>query len=149
MKNKLFEIKNLKTYFYTEAGTVKAVNNVSFDIYNGEVLGIVGESGSGKSVTSLSINRLIPNPPGEIISGEILYFYRNRKKGAQTKYGLMKKGDLFFTPNMQEHMAYFTKNTHFLAFSTRKRTKFDYEKDLIRIDMRDYKIVKTAIKKFK
>ena len=65
-----------------------------------------------------------------IISGEILYFYRNRKKGAQTK-------------------AYFTKNTHFLAFSTRKRTKFDYEKDLIRIDMRDYKIVKTAIKKFK
>ena len=84
-----------------------------------------------------------------IISGEILYFYRNRKKGAQTKYGLMKKGDLFFTPNMQEHMAYFTKSTHFLAFSTRKRTKFDYEKDLIRIDMRDYKIVKTAIKKFK
>ena len=77
MKNKLFEIKNLKTYFYTEAGTVKAVNNVSFDIYNGEVLGIVGESGSGKSVTSLSINRLIPNPPGEINSGEILYNGKN------------------------------------------------------------------------
>ena len=84
-----------------------------------------------------------------IISGEILYFYRNRKKGAQTKHGLMKKGDLFFTPNMQEHMAYFTKNTHFLAFSTRKRTKFDYEKDLIRIDMRDYEIVRKTIKKFK
>ena len=45
----------------------------------------------------------------------------------------MKKNDLFFTPAMQEHMAYFTKNTHFLAFSTRKRTKFDYEKDLIRL----------------
>ena len=84
-----------------------------------------------------------------IISGEILYFYRNRKKGAQTKHGLMKKGDLFFTPNMQEHMAYFTKNTHFLAFSTRKRTKFDYEKDLIRIDMRDYEIVRKTIKRFK
>ena len=72
-KEKLIEIKNLKTYFYTEGGTAKAVDNVSFDIYKGEVLGIVGESGSGKSVTSLSINRLIPNPPGEIVSGEILY----------------------------------------------------------------------------
>ena len=73
MNNKLFEIKNLKTHFKTEAGTVKAVDDVSFDIYKGEVLGIVGESGSGKSVTSLSINRLIPNPPGEIVSGQIIY----------------------------------------------------------------------------
>ena len=70
---KLIEINNLKTYFYTEAGTAKAVDGVSFDIYEGEVLGIVGESGSGKSVTSLSINRLIPNPPGEIVGGEIIY----------------------------------------------------------------------------
>tara|TARA_A100001011_G_scaffold191784_1_gene200457 strand:+ start:198 stop:1184 length:987 start_codon:yes stop_codon:yes gene_type:complete len=77
MNKKLIEVKNLKTYFYTEAGTVKAVNNVSFDIYEGEVLGIVGESGSGKSVTSLSINRLIPNPPGKIVSGEILYQNKN------------------------------------------------------------------------
>ena len=69
---KLIEIKNLKT-FNTEAGTVKAVNDVSFDIYKGEVLGIVGESGSGKSVTSLSINRLIPNPPGEVVSGSVKY----------------------------------------------------------------------------
>ena len=73
MTDKLIEIKNLKTFFNTEAGVVKAVNNVSFDIYKGEVLGIVGESGSGKSVTSLSINRLIPNPPGEIVGGEVLY----------------------------------------------------------------------------
>jgi oligopeptide/dipeptide ABC transporter ATP-binding protein len=77
MKNKLFEIKNLRTYFYTEAGTAKAVDGVSFDIFKGEVLGIVGESGSGKSVTSLSINRLIPNPPGEIVDGEILYDGKN------------------------------------------------------------------------
>jgi len=75
--DKLFQIKNLKTFFNTEAGTVKAVNDVSFDIFNGEVLGIVGESGSGKSVTSLSINRLIPNPPGEIVSGEVLYEGKN------------------------------------------------------------------------
>ena len=73
MSKKLIQIKNLKTYFHTEAGTAKAVDNVSFDIYSGEVLGIVGESGSGKSVTSLSINRLIPTPPGEIVGGEVLY----------------------------------------------------------------------------
>ena len=70
---KLIQVKNLKTYFNTEAGIAKAVDDVSFDIYKGEVLGIVGESGSGKSVTSLSINRLIPNPPGEIVGGQIIY----------------------------------------------------------------------------
>tara|TARA_B100000700_G_C14915971_1_gene794699 strand:+ start:196 stop:1182 length:987 start_codon:yes stop_codon:yes gene_type:complete len=72
-KEKLIEIKDLKTYFYTEAGVAKAVDGVSFDIYKGEVLGIVGESGSGKSVTSLSINRLIPDPPGKIESGQVIY----------------------------------------------------------------------------
>ena len=70
---KLIEIENLKTYFYTEAGTAKAVDGVSFDIFQGEVLGIVGESGSGKSVTSLSINRLIPNPPGDIVDGKVMF----------------------------------------------------------------------------
>ena len=73
MKKKLIEIKALKTYFYTEAGTAKAVDGISFDIFQGEVLGIVGESGSGKSVTSLSINRLIPNPPGDIVGGKVLF----------------------------------------------------------------------------
>ena len=76
-RDKLIEVIDLKTYFYTEAGIVKAVDGVSFDIFKGEVLGIVGESGSGKSVTSLSINRLIPNPPGEIIEGKIIYNNQN------------------------------------------------------------------------
>jgi peptide/nickel transport system ATP-binding protein len=73
MPEKLFEINDLHTYFHTEAGTVKAVDGVSFDIFKGEVLAIVGESGSGKSVSALSINRLIPNPPGEIVSGQVTY----------------------------------------------------------------------------
>lgn len=70
---KLLEVKNLQTHFTVEGKVAKAVSGVSFDIYKGEVLGLVGESGSGKSVTSLSIMRLIPNPPGEIVGGEILF----------------------------------------------------------------------------
>jgi len=84
-----------------------------------------------------------------IISGELLYSYKNRKRGSKVKIIKMKKGDLFFTPAMQEHMAYFTKNTHFLAFSTRKRTRFDYEKDLIRVEMDKYPDVKKAIQRSK
>jgi len=82
-----------------------------------------------------------------IISGELLYSYKNRKRGSKVKIKKMKKGDLFFTPAMQEHMAYFTKNTHFLAFSTRKRTRFDYEKDLIRVEMDKYPDVIKAIRR--
>ncbi|MFW6035869.1 MAG: ABC transporter ATP-binding protein [Halothermotrichaceae bacterium] len=72
-KDKLLEMKNLKTYFYTERGIAKAVNGVDLEIYPGETLGIVGESGCGKSVTSLSIMRLIPEPPGKIVDGQILF----------------------------------------------------------------------------
>jgi len=69
----LLQVRDLKTYFHTEAGIAKAVDGVSFDIMPGEVLGLVGESGSGKSVTALSILRLIPDPPGKIVGGSILY----------------------------------------------------------------------------
>ena len=73
MANTLVEFKNLKTYFYTEDGVVKAVNDVSFKIKEGETVGVVGESGCGKSVTSMSLMRLIPNPPGKIVDGDILF----------------------------------------------------------------------------
>jgi len=73
MAETLLEIRDLHTYFWTENGWVKAVNGVSFDLKKGETLGIVGESGCGKSVTALSILRLIPNPPGRILQGEIFF----------------------------------------------------------------------------
>lgn len=69
----LLEVKNLQTQFRVKGGLVNAVNGVDFEVDKGEVLAIVGESGSGKSVTSLSILSLIPNPPGKIIGGEILF----------------------------------------------------------------------------
>lgn len=71
-KDKLIQIRNLKTYFYTEEGIVKAVDGVSFDIYEDEVLGLVGETGCGKSVTALSILNLV-RAPGKIIEGKILF----------------------------------------------------------------------------
>src|SRR6266849_1313135 len=73
MTDPLIQVRGLKTYFRTEAGMAKAVDGVDFDIYPGEVLGLVGESGSGKSVTALSILRLIPDPPGKIVAGSIIY----------------------------------------------------------------------------
>lgn len=79
-KEILLEVKNLVTEFRTENETVKAVNNISFTLSRGETIGIVGESGSGKSVTSLSAMRLIPNPPGKITQGEIIY--HSKTKGA-------------------------------------------------------------------
>ena len=76
----LLEVKNLQTYFYGDQGTVKAVDGVSFDVQEGETLGLVGESGCGKSVSALSILRLIPNPPGEIVDGEIFFEGRDLLK---------------------------------------------------------------------
>ena len=73
MNGQLLDVKDLRTYFETDDGVVKAVDGISFSLKRGETLGIVGESGSGKSVTNLSIIRLIPNPPGKIVSGEIVF----------------------------------------------------------------------------
>lgn len=77
-KETLLEVKNLVTEFRTEDETVKAVNDISFTLSKGETIGIVGESGSGKSVTSLSVMRLIPNPPGKITGGQIIYHSKTK-----------------------------------------------------------------------
>lgn len=82
--NKLIELRDLKTYFYTEDGVVKAVDGVSFSIEKQKTLGVVGESGCGKSVTALSIMGLVPMPPGKIVGGSIIY-HRNGQEIDLTK----------------------------------------------------------------
>ena len=76
----LLEINGLKTYFYTQEGVVKAVDGATYSVEEGETLGLVGESGCGKSVSALSILRLIPNPPGRIVEGEIMFQGRDLLK---------------------------------------------------------------------
>ena len=77
MQNTLLEIRNLRTYFKTDEGIAKAVDGVDLKVPRGETLGLVGESGCGKSVTALSIMRLVPDPPGKIMGGEIIFDNRN------------------------------------------------------------------------
>lgn len=80
---RILEVKNLKTYFYTEEGVVPAVDGLDFTLNKGETLAIVGESGCGKSVTSLSVLRIVPMPPGKIVDGEILYKGENLLKRSE------------------------------------------------------------------
>lgn len=77
--NNVVEFDDLHTFFYTDLGTVKAVNGVSFDVPKGTVVGVVGESGCGKSVTSLSLMQLVQSPQGQIVQGEIRYAADNGK----------------------------------------------------------------------
>ena len=73
MSDVILKVDNLKTYFNTDDGIVKAVDGVSFELRKGEMLGVVGESGSGKSVTNLSLMKLIPSPPGKIVDGTAMF----------------------------------------------------------------------------
>ncbi len=90
----LMEVKDLVTRFYTQEGTVYAVNNVSYKLHEGETLGVVGESGSGKSVHALSIMRLIPNPPGKIENGEVNFQGRDLLKLSSDEMRLVRGADI-------------------------------------------------------
>lgn len=89
MQKKLLEVKGLRTYFHTFKGIVRAVDNVSFDIHEGEILGVVGESGGGKSITGFSIIRLI-DEPGKIESGEVLFQNRDLMKLSESQMNLIR-----------------------------------------------------------
>ena len=90
----LLDVKNLSTYFYTDDGVVKAVENVSFSLEKGQTLGLVGESGCGKSVSSYSIMQLIPMPPGKIVSGEILFKGENLLKYNEKQMRRIRGNDI-------------------------------------------------------
>ncbi|WP_047983520.1 ABC transporter ATP-binding protein [Ornithinibacillus californiensis] len=94
MTKELLEIKNLKTYFFTDEGTVRAVDGVDLELNKGETLGIVGESGSGKSMMSLSIMGLIPNPPGKIVDGQINFKDKNLCKISKSEYRRIRGNEI-------------------------------------------------------
>ncbi len=91
---KLLEVKGLKTYFYTDDGVVKAVDGVDFTVEPGKTIGIVGESGCGKSITAMSILRLIPNPPGKIVDGEILFNGKDLTKVSDKEMRSIRGNDI-------------------------------------------------------
>jgi len=86
----LLDINNLRTFFYTEDGVVPAVDGIDLTIHQGEVVGLVGESGCGKSVTALSIMRLIPDPPGKIVGGEIFFHGEDLLKKSDEEMRLIR-----------------------------------------------------------
>lgn len=91
---KLLEVKDLKTYFFIQDDVYKAVDGVSFAINPGEILAIVGESGSGKSVTASSILQIVPNPPGKIVGGEIIFSGENLLDKTQDEMRNLRGGDI-------------------------------------------------------
>ena len=94
MADKVLEVKDLNTHFFTDEGVVKSVDGVSFHIDSEETLGIVGESGCGKSVTSLSIMQLVPNPPGKIVAGEIFFQGENLLKKTADQMRRIRGNDI-------------------------------------------------------
>lgn len=90
----LIELKNLNTRFFTGDGVVKAVNDVSYSMESGEILGVVGESGCGKSVHALSIMRLVPDPPGKITDGEIIFDGRDLLKLSEEEMKKIRGSDI-------------------------------------------------------
>lgn len=94
MSEPVLQVKGLKTYYYTEEGVVPAVDGLDFEVEPGETFAIVGESGCGKSVTSLSILRLIPSPPGKIIDGEIIYHGQDLVKKSEREMRNIRGNDI-------------------------------------------------------
>lgn len=100
--NHLLTIKDLRTYFYTEKGVVKAIDGIDLKIDRGEILGLVGETGCGKSMTALSILQLVPTPPGRIVSGQIYFKDENllQKSIAEMKKVMGKQISMIFQDPM-------------------------------------------------
>ena len=94
----LLQVKDLRTHFFTDAGVVKAVDGVDLEIHKGETLGVVGESGSGKSITAMSIMRLIPEPPGKIVSGEVIFNGKDLIKASEHEMMKIRGNEIAMMP---------------------------------------------------
>ncbi len=94
MREVLLEVVNLKTYFYTQKGIVKAVDGIDLKIHRGEILGLVGESGCGKSMTAYSIIRLVPTPPGRIVEGKVLFEDEDLLRKTQGEMRMIRGGKI-------------------------------------------------------
>ena len=94
--NAVLSVRDLKTVFKTRSGEIHAVNSVSFDLNEGELLGVVGESGSGKSVTMMSLLRLLPSPPAEIRSGKVIFEGNNLLEISSGKLRSIRGGQIGF-----------------------------------------------------
>jgi oligopeptide/dipeptide ABC transporter ATP-binding protein len=129
MTTNLLEVNNLKTYFFTRGGVVKAVDDVSFVMKPGQTLGVVGESGCGKSVTALSVMRLVANPPGKIVGGEINFDGENILEKSQDELTDMRgsKISMIFQDPMTSLNPVFT--VGFQIAETVKRHRKDVNND--------------------
>ena len=131
MSTPILQIKNLKTYFHTEQGIAHAVDDVSFDLNAGETLGIVGESGCGKSVTSLSIMKLIDQPPGVFEGGKILFKGQNILKMSDNELRKIRgnKISMIFQEPMTSLNPVFTVGNQIIE-SIQLHQKLDYNSSL-------------------
>ena len=94
MSENLLEVKDLSIHYTVDKSVVKAVNNISFTIKKGEALGLVGETGAGKTTTALGIMRLVPSPPGKIVSGEVYYNGENLFKKSEAEMRKIRDGEI-------------------------------------------------------
>ena len=94
MPEKVLEVKDLKTYFYTDEGELRAVDGLSYHVNKGESVGLVGESACGKSVSAMSIMRLIPTPPGEIVDGSVTFLERDLLQILESEMRHVRGGDI-------------------------------------------------------
>ena len=133
----LLSIKKLSTYFYTEQGVVKAVQDVSFDIPRGKTLAVVGESGCGKSVTAMSVMRLIPWPPGKIEEGQIFFDGESLLEASEERMRAIRGNDIamiFQEPMTSLNPVFTVGNQIVEAIKLHQKDKADHAWD-IAIDM--------------
>ncbi|MBY9078493.1 ABC transporter ATP-binding protein [Paenibacillus sp. HN-1] len=135
MSENILDIKNLKTYFFTDEATVRAVDGVDLELVKGETLGIVGESGSGKSMMSLSIMGLVPSPPGKIVDGDIHFNGTNLVGLSDSKYRKVRGNEISMI--FQEPM---TSLNPVFTIGRQLMEVYRYHQDLPRKEARDQSI---------